>query len=110
MSGAKQMQDALRAILAIAQSVKPGEDRGDLFYKIGRIIGEARAAVTGCANRLDSGQPCGDEGRMCEKCEAEAMAEHSWMRGRSQGTCTGVMSEQDKQDLRDAGRGHLVRS
>ena len=49
-----------------------------------------------------------DEGRCCDKHMAEAEAEHSWMRGRSMGACTGVMSESDKQDLRDAGRGHLV--
>lgn len=49
-----------------------------------------------------------DEDRSCDKHRAEAMAEHAWMRGRSKGACTGVMSEQDKQDMRDAGRGHLV--
>jgi hypothetical protein len=50
-----------------------------------------------------------DEGRMCDKHAAEAMAEHAWMRHVSIGAVTGVMSESDKQDLRDAGRGHLVR-
>jgi hypothetical protein len=50
-----------------------------------------------------------DEGRQCDKHAAEAMAEHAWMRNVSQGAVTGVMSEQDKQDLRDAGKGHKVR-
>lgn len=46
---------------------------------------------------------------MCDKHAAEAQAEHAWMRGRSKGACTGVLSDEDKQDIRDAGRGHLVR-
>jgi hypothetical protein len=56
----------------------------------------------------DSETRCGDEGRRCEICEEEAMKEHAWMRGKSQGACTGVLSEEEKQELRDAGRGHLV--
>lgn len=58
-----------------------------------------------CHSRIEC-----DGDHSCDKHMAEAEAEHSWMRGRSKGACTGVMSEQDKQDLRDAGRGHLVRS
>jgi hypothetical protein len=58
----------------------------------------------------EHGALCGDEGRLCDICFAEAMAEHAWMRNVSIGAVTGVMSEQDKQDLRDAGRGHLVQS
>jgi hypothetical protein len=50
-----------------------------------------------------------DEGRSCDKHEAEAVAEHAWMRNYSIGAVTGVMSEADKSDLRAAGRGHLVR-
>jgi hypothetical protein len=50
-----------------------------------------------------------DDGRMCDSHEAQALREHAWMRGQSKGACTGVMSEQDEQDMRDAGRGHLVR-
>lgn len=90
-------------------------DRARMSVKLARLllhseIREAKAAVPSCLNLLDNGQPCGDEGRMCAACSDEAMREHSWMRGRSKGACTGVMSEQDKQDLRDGGRGHLVRS
>lgn len=58
----------------------------------------------------EHGALCGDEGRLCDKCFAEAVAEHSWMRNVSRGAATGVMSEQDKQDLRDAGKGHKVRA
>lgn len=63
-----------------------------------------------CGHFLDDGEgeACGDEGRLCEICLADCEKEHAWMRGQSKGACTGVMSEQDKQDLRDAGRGHLV--
>jgi len=57
---------------------------------------------------LSTGIDCGDEGRMCEECLDAGMREHAWMRGLSQGACTGVMSEKEKQELRDAGRGHLV--
>jgi hypothetical protein len=63
-----------------------------------------------CLNVIDEhGNTCGDEGRMCDACFAKAMAEHSWMRGKPLSAVTGVMSEEDKQELRDAGRGHLVR-
>jgi hypothetical protein len=58
-----------------------------------------------------NGQPCGcgDQGQMCDKHFAEAMLEHAWMRNISIGAATGVMSESDREDLRAAGRGHLVR-
>jgi hypothetical protein len=44
----------------------------------------------------------------CDKHFAEAIQENQWMRHVSLGAVTGVMSEQDKQDLCDAGRGHLL--
>ena len=50
-----------------------------------------------------------DEGQMCDKHTAEAIREHNWMRGKPLSAVTGVMDEADKQDMRDAGRGHLVR-
>lgn len=49
-----------------------------------------------------------DEGRMCDKHEAEAMAEHVWIRGMSHGAVFGFMNEAEKQQLREAGRGHLL--
>lgn len=61
----------------------------------------ARAAHAPCG--------CDDEGRMCEEHANEAMREHAWMRGRPLSVVTGVLSDEQKQDLRDAGRGHLVR-
>ena len=51
-----------------------------------------------------------DEGRYCDRHFAEAELENRWMLRSSFGAVTGRMSEQDKQDMRDAGRGHLVRS
>jgi hypothetical protein len=51
---------------------------------------------------------CGDEGRLCDTCSAEAQKDHEYLRGMSRGAALGVMSEEEKQDLRDAGRGHLV--
>jgi hypothetical protein len=50
-----------------------------------------------------------DEGNWCDRHFAEAMKENEWMRGLPLSAVTGVMSEQDKQDLRDAGRGHLLK-
>lgn len=49
-----------------------------------------------------------DEHHQCDKHAAAAEAENAWMRNVSISAVTGVMSEEDKQDLRDAGRGHLV--
>ena len=78
--------------------------------------------MSACASECDCGAPgfmphepdchwwdkC-DEGRYCDRHFAEAKAEHAWMRGMSKGACTGVLSDQDKQDLRDAGGGNSVR-
>lgn len=74
-----------------------------------------------CVSECDCGAPIGhqhdpdcsshrncDAGRSCDKHAAEAQAEHAWMRNVSIGAVTGVMSEADKQELRNAGRGHLV--
>jgi hypothetical protein len=66
-----------------------------------------------CANWLDPDDKesvirCGDEGRLCDTCSAEAQKEHEYLRGMSRGAALGVMSEEEKQDLRDAGRGHLL--
>jgi hypothetical protein len=49
-----------------------------------------------------------DEERYCDRHFDEATQENAWMLGVPLCALTGVMSEQDKQDLRDAGRGHLV--
>lgn len=53
-----------------------------------------------------------DGGYCSEECEDEAhaagLAEHSWMAGKPLSSVTGVLSEEEKQDLRDAGRGHLA--
>jgi hypothetical protein len=79
---------------------------------------------TACQSECDCGNPsvkyygphdpdchsfwkCG-EGQMCDKHTAEAIREHSWMRGNPLSAVTGALSDEDKQDLRDAGRGHLI--
>lgn len=75
-----------------------------------------------CTSECDCGAPGGyphepdchwwwkcDEGQMCDKHTAEAIREHSWMRRVPRSAVTGVMDESEKQQLRDAGRGHLVR-
>lgn len=49
-----------------------------------------------------------DDGVYCDKHFDEASKENAWMLGVPLSAITGVMSEQDEQDLRDAGRGHLV--
>ena len=50
-----------------------------------------------------------DEGRWCDRHFEERANEHRWMRGLPKSAITGVLSEEDKQDIIDAGRGHLVR-
>ena len=50
---------------------------------------------------------CGDEGRMCESC---AMAEaHYWRVLWESSSLEERDPEQYAQDMRDAGRGHLIR-
>jgi hypothetical protein len=49
------------------------------------------------------------ETQMCDGCFTAAMLEHAWLANVPRGAVTGVMSEAEKQALRDAGRGHLVR-
>jgi hypothetical protein len=51
-----------------------------------------------------------DEGRWCDRHYEERANEYAWMRRVSLGAVTGVMSDADKQDMRDAGRAYLVRS
>jgi hypothetical protein len=38
----------------------------------------------------------------------EEAKEHEWMRGKPLSAVTGKLSEDEEQDLRDAGRGHLL--
>jgi hypothetical protein len=49
-----------------------------------------------------------DDGKYCDKHLEQAMQEHAWMAHVGLSAVTGEMSEQDKQDIRDAGRGHLL--
>lgn len=64
-----------------------------------------------CSNVIDEhGNPCGDEGRLCDACfEAEAQA-HAYLRGTPRYTVMNdeLARRELEQDLRDAGRGHLV--
>lgn len=51
-----------------------------------------------------------DEGHMCETCLEEGLRQYAYLRGLPRGAVDGHMSEQDRQDIIDAGRGHLVRA
>jgi hypothetical protein len=62
-----------------------------------------------CTNLTENGELCGESGVYCDPCFQREIQEHLWMRGVSLGAVTGKQSEQDKIDLRDAGRGHLVK-
>lgn len=62
-----------------------------------------------CSDLGTDGRAVCDEGLYCEKHYQEAAAEHAWMAGRPLSDVTGVLSEEQEQDLRDAGRGHLIR-
>lgn len=64
-----------------------------------------------CENVIDDhGNPCGDEGRACDACFDEAVAEHSYLRGAPRHAVFNDAQAIDErnQELRDAGRGHLV--
>jgi hypothetical protein len=56
---------------------------------------------------MDDGRLCGDEGDLCEQCAAEAAKEWEWLRNVPK---YAVMPSDDEyeQELRDAGRGHLL--
>lgn len=92
-------------------------DRARMSVKLARVllhseIREAKAAVPSCLKLLDNGQPCGDEGRMCDVCFDEAAAEHSYLRNVPRHAVFNDQAAIDErnQELRDSGRGHLVRS
>ncbi len=61
-----------------------------------------------CTNLTEDGQECGDEGVLCDACFEQDIRDHLWMRGLSYGAITGRMSAEDEQDVRDAGRSHLL--
>lgn len=64
-----------------------------------------------CLNIIDEhGNLCGDEGRMCKSCEAQAMADHAYLRGMPRHAVFNDAQaiEERNQELRDAGRGHLA--
>ncbi len=66
--------------------------------------------MSACPNLLDNGQPCGDEGHPCEACFDEAAADHAYLRGMPRHAVfdDAEAREERDQELRDAGRGHLV--
>lgn len=66
--------------------------------------------MNACLNLLDNGQPCGDEGRMCDPCFDAAAREHAYLRHVPRHTVFNDAQaiEERNQELRDAGRGHLV--
>jgi hypothetical protein len=80
--------------------------------------------ATNCESECDCGAPGGyphepdchsydvcDEGHMCDLHEAQAMAEHAYLRGvpRYAVIEDAQGKEEFNQQLRDAGRGHLVK-
>lgn len=64
-----------------------------------------------CPNTMDNGQPCGDEGRLCDACQIEAEQAHTYLKYVPRHMVFGDSQarEEFNQELRDAGRGHLVR-
>ncbi len=64
-----------------------------------RYAAEVLRVATACLDPR-----CGDEGRLCDACSDKAAKDHRpWCNGPMEGT-----PEYDQQ-LRDAGRGHLIR-
>ena len=64
--------------------------------------------MSGCGAAGPSEIEVCDEGEYCGVHLAEALLEHAWMAGASQGAVTGRLSDDDVHELRTAGRGHLV--
>lgn len=64
-----------------------------------------------CPNNLENGQPCGDEGRLCDACQIEAEQAYTYLKYLPRHAVFGDAQAQEERDreLRDAGRGHLVR-
>lgn len=61
-----------------------------------------------CSDLGTDGRAECDEGLYCEKHYREAAAEHAWMAGKPLSLVTGRLSEEQRQELREAGRGHLL--
>lgn len=62
-----------------------------------------------CTNLTEDARECGDEGILCDTCFEREMKDHEYLRHapRTFGPPPDVRA--DDQELRDAGRGHLVR-
>ena len=126
MSAAPDMAAALRKALETLCELERASLPWESLVIVQRQIADTRAVLaaleSACHGACDCGtlphdRDCraldvcdGETGAWCEKHWQEQLHEHGWMRGKPLSAVTGVMSEQDKQDLRDAGRGHLVRS
>jgi hypothetical protein len=61
-----------------------------------------------CSDLGTDGRAVCDEGYYCEKHYQEQLAEHAWMAGVPLSSVTGVIEPDERQDLIDAGRGHLL--
>jgi hypothetical protein len=101
----------------------------DVQSPVTGAIEELEGSVPYCkVERMPSSSysDCGPEGKFfkCGKCDnldgdyceshreeayRKGLAEHGWMAGMPASILTGKLSDDEKQDLKDAGRGHLVR-
>jgi hypothetical protein len=70
---------------------------------------EEAAYLRGCNDLGSGGRAVCDEGHYCERHYREAEADHAYLRGVPRSAVMGELSDEQVQDLRDAGRGHLVR-
>ena len=61
-----------------------------------------------CSDLGTDGRAVCDEGLYCEKHYQEAAAEHAYLANVPQSYVTGKYSDEERQDLIDAGRGHLL--
>jgi len=62
-----------------------------------------------CPHITEDGRECGDEGILCDSCFLAAMHEHAWLRHVSKYAAGAPIDEAWELEMRDAGRGHLVR-
>ena len=57
-----------------------------------------------CANLMENGQPCGDEGGYCDECFLKAMQDHAWLKNVSKYAAGAPIDEAWEVEMRDAGR------
>lgn len=110
----KAERDALRAAVQLFLRQWNACGANSDFGRYFKNVRDAAVDALTCKRPLEEnehGALCGDEGRLCYICAAAAQAEHAYLRGQPRHAVfdDAQAHEERNQELRDAGRGHLVR-